>query len=459
MAQVADGAGGYMGTDWWNRTVPEMWRALEREELTDTHQQVQDGWRSTYNTLANHLERVKQYKAKLVEAWPPEKNAAAAAYVERLDDLIDHLQDTYETATTNHDALKNAMLALGSSRAQLKPVYEQYIANQGKIADFTAAKEHLGNTGAGNALQPEVTAADQQRLQYQAARIMVGLTSEISEATASLKQPRLYQASPTVDNGQDEALGAPLGVPAIAPGFDAPSGRDAGSPGQPRPLESPDRTTAVRPHPGLVLDGAAPAHVGPTPPPATTHPSSNAPSTGGFAPTVPATGTSNLRPPPHLGGRDVHGGRPAPIPGGREVHGGRTTFGPPPGTSVARPSPGVLGGPPSTGVARPSPGVIGGPPTGGLGQPGSSGRSAQHVNPVGGVIGGAGAGNRTGTTGSPGVGYGPVTGQSRRERASTDERRGWNPDSPWGTAEGVDPVLEPSPERRIDPGPAIGLDR
>jgi hypothetical protein len=451
MAQVADGAGGYMGTDWWNRTIPEMWRALEREELTDAHQQVQDGWRSTYNTLANHLERVKQYKAKLVEAWPPEKSAAAAAYVERLDDLIDHLQDTYETATTNHDTLKNAMLALGSSRAQLKPLYDQYVANQGRILDFAAAKERLGNTGAANIMQPEVTAVDQQRLQYQAARIMVGLTSEISEATASLKQPKLYQASGRVDSGQDDPQGGSLVPPAIAPGFDTVSARDTGSPGHSRslPLESPDRATIVRPHPGLVLDGATPAHVGPTPPPTTTHPSPNAPSTGGFAPTPPPTGTSAVKPPPPAGGREAHPGRLAPRAGNQEVHGGRPASRPLPGTGVARPSSGVIGGPPGT--------------SGLVGHPGSAGRPAQRVNPVGGVIGGTGAASRTGTTGLSGPGYGPgygpATGHPRRDRASTSERGGWDPDSPWATAEGVDPVLEPSPERRIDPGPAIGLDR
>jgi hypothetical protein len=36
----------------------------------------------------------------------------------------------------------------------------------------------------------------------------------------------------------------------------------------------------------------------------------------------------------------------------------------------------------------------------------------------------------------------------------------WNPDNPWDTAHGVDPVVAPAPDqRRIDPGPAIGLDR
>jgi hypothetical protein len=33
----------------------------------------------------------------------------------------------------------------------------------------------------------------------------------------------------------------------------------------------------------------------------------------------------------------------------------------------------------------------------------------------------------------------------------------WDPDNPWETAKGVEPVLQPPPEQRVDPGPAIGL--
>jgi hypothetical protein len=50
-------------------------------------------------------------------------------------------------------------------------------------------------------------------------------------------------------------------------------------------------------------------------------------------------------------------------------------------------------------------------------------------------------------------------GAGRRE---DEERPGrtWDPDNPWETDEGVDPVvLPPPPAGRADPGPAIGFDR
>jgi hypothetical protein len=91
------------------------------------------------------------------------------------------------------------------------------------------------------------------------------------------------------------------------------------------------------------------------------------------------------------------------------------------------------------------------------GQPGAGGRPVQRVSPVGGVIGGQPA--HGGPGGMAGGGLGPMGTRAAQERRSDSESRRWDPDNPWETAEGVSPVLEALPERRIDPGPAIGLDR
>jgi hypothetical protein len=57
--------------------------------------------------------------------------------------------------------------------------------------------------------------------------------------------------------------------------------------------------------------------------------------------------------------------------------------------------------------------------------------------------------------GSPGI-----AGQmGRRERDKGDPRL-WDPNNPWETAEGVDPVVRPPDEEGpTDPGPAIGLNQ
>lgn len=107
-------------------------------------------------------------------------------------------------------------------------------------------------------------------------------------------------------------------------------------------------------------------------------------------------------------------------------------------------------------------GLIGTVPGGGVGQPGAARPTAGRVNPIGGVIGSMQPTNRAGTqsmSGAERVGaapYGQPGGRRSAPNADTEGKR-WDPDNPWQTAEGVDPVVLPSRERRIDPGPAIGL--
>jgi hypothetical protein len=104
-------------------------------------------------------------------------------------------------------------------------------------------------------------------------------------------------------------------------------------------------------------------------------------------------------------------------------------------------------------------GIIGKTPGG---EPAAGRFGPQRVNPVGGVIGESGGGR--GTIGGGGRGgmsshgnqpYGQAGGRSGRRGQSEDIA--WDPDNPWATDEGVDPVVLPAVEQRIDPGPAIGL--
>lgn len=46
--------------------------------------------------------------------------------------------------------------------------------------------------------------------------------------------------------------------------------------------------------------------------------------------------------------------------------------------------------------------------------------------------------------------------QRRPLTEGEEANRRWDPDNPWETENGVDPVLLPAPEHRIDPGPSIG---
>jgi hypothetical protein len=69
-------------------------------------------------------------------------------------------------------------------------------------------------------------------------------------------------------------------------------------------------------------------------------------------------------------------------------------------------------------------------------------------------------GERQGSAGARGTlserPYGQAGGR-KATRRNPDGTQSWDPDNPWETEEGVDPVLLPPREQPVDPGPAIGL--
>jgi hypothetical protein len=116
---------------------------------------------------------------------------------------------------------------------------------------------------------------------------------------------------------------------------------------------------------------------------------------------------------------------------------------------MTMPSGGVIGATPGSGMIGQMPG----------GATGGRTPTAGRVNPVGGVIGQQG-GARGGV---PAHGQtGPMMGGQGRTRGRNQESEPerWDPDNPWSTEQGVDPVvLPPDDHGPIDPGPAIGYQR
>lgn len=107
-------------------------------------------------------------------------------------------------------------------------------------------------------------------------------------------------------------------------------------------------------------------------------------------------------------------------------------------------------------------GMIGGTPGIGTAQPGAGRPVTGRVNPVGGVIGGgtplgkgSGADSLRAHPATSGM-YGPPSSRGGSRSDSYQDTR-WDPDNPWQTASGVDPVVMPTQGKPFDPGPAIGL--
>jgi hypothetical protein len=453
---VADGGGGYGGTDWTGMDVLAMWQAVENQDTT-AHYQLLTGWQRSYELTLEHLGQVQNYRQSLAEAWPPETSAASAAYIQRLDDLIANLQTTYDAAVANHDAFASATLAISMSRDDVKKIYDEYTANQAKLEEFKSQPRPISKFPI-PPQKPPVPDGRQEELNNQARTVMFGLSGEIMQAKSQIVKPALYDPDRPRLGGEvteNSTFVAPS-VPAVAtydPASKAPNG--PGSATRPAPAEvmspdsGPNAPIKTAGHAGLVLGGSLPGSDTPTA--SQPHTGSLSP-IGGAAPNiVPASPFLPLSP-GMSSSNDVSSrigvNKGAPSAG----EGTRAPF----GDGLIRP--GVGGMPQSETRAMPPGAIIGGSPATGQNQPGPRTRAPSRVNPIGGVISPSNA-ERPGSLGRPAASAQPpsiVAG--RADRRDTDEKtHRWDPDNPWETDEGVPPVLLPAKPPCIDPGPAIGL--
>ena len=157
-------------------------------QQTDNHWTLLTGWRKSYELTLQHMTAVRSYRENLATAWPPEKSPAAAAYLQRLDNLIDHLQQTYDAAVANYDAFSSATLALSSARHDLKKVADEYFANQGKLAAYEQEIAERSGTKGTSSGRPPVPDGRQAELEAQARSIMYGLSSELATARTQIRQ-------------------------------------------------------------------------------------------------------------------------------------------------------------------------------------------------------------------------------------------------------------------------------
>ncbi|WP_376787283.1 hypothetical protein [Micromonospora halotolerans] len=454
-------------TDWRLMDVLSMWACLQDQDTTGQWKQVA-GWRKICDLALAHVSRLREYRRGLAEAWPPETNAAARAYLGELDQLIDQVQRTHDAAAANYDALAAATRAIGSTRAELEPLFDEYAE---KVRQKQAYEAILADPKAvaGSRLpeKPPVTDADLEQLNVRARGLMTGLSGELQQAQVMLRQPpppaRPVRDSPDVDAASSAAGPAPI-IPPVVP---IPAGPVTAHPvsGGTKPSKPlSGGGTGVRPVIGGgpvlggVSSGLAPSPAGPSPSPSGTLPNTLVP------PTPPNFGQPSALPPLTTPGR---GSSPRSPLGGT----GDGQFRP----ASPRELPNNLAQP-----SRPMQpgGLIGGVPGAGMGQSGAP-VSPRRTNPVGGVIGGGAAGTSpTGAAGSrPGgarasaahamppfgnsssSGY-PSKGPATWRETDHGGKRGWDPDDPWETDQGVDPVMRPpGDEGPIDPGPAIGFDR
>lgn len=449
---MLDAPGGGGGTPWESMTIEDMQRLIQNPD-TDKQWDLVDGWKKSSELLGEHRFQVQDYRDNLAAAWPPERSAASAAYLARLDTLIANLTETYEAALSNYDAISAATGSIYQAQVKMDKIYQEYASNKSLLDDYNAKQQPTGATPTPrpSGEQPPVAPGRQEQLRTQAATMLSTVSSDLAQAQVRIVTPTKYEPAKPVEESKNIGDGTtyvPPPIPPITPAFS----NDTTTSGSTRsPASFPTSTASpVIPQsgtqPGLILGGAT---APPLPPPTT--------GINPIAPTLPGgsgpIGSPGLLPPSTF----APGGGPSMLPPTTGV-----------GRGIGLPREGVVraGGIPDGVRAMPAGGIIGQAPGAGLGQPGAGRTGARRVNPVGGVIGeghqgslgarrGVGAGGMVAGE-HPGGLYGQGGGRSSGRR---DEANGshWDPDNPWETAEGVDPVVLPVQEQRIDPGPAIGL--
>jgi hypothetical protein len=379
----SEGGGGFAGTNWNAHDTPDMWRQLQNQD-TDPYWTHVSGLRKISELTSTHLSRVKEYRDNLATAWPPEKSAASAAFISRLDYLVAHIQQTHDTAVANYTTVSTTAAALMTARHDLKAVYDDYVKVVQQKKDYDEAVSfQLASDLPGTSLgDPPVTADDIETVNNKARVIMFDLSATLTQAQAGLQRPVSYKP-PTVKRDDTTSGGSGGSPPALPLVVALPPPAPAVSSSVASPLAAVP--TSAAPGMGPILGGSAPVPAAPPSPttevimPPTQAP---APAGSGFVPTVPGV-----------------------IPGARSL----------PGVTTSPPlaKPGGIGRPATTapfaGVpprAMPPGGLIGGPPGAGLARPSATG-PMRRVNPVGGVIGNE-------PVGRTGPGITPATGQAAR---------------------------------------------
>ncbi|GIF73758.1 hypothetical protein Asi02nite_32760 [Asanoa siamensis] len=93
---------------------------------TEAHWRHAAGLRKLTELTAIHMARLQVYRDQLAEAWPPEKSPAARTFIARLDYLIGHVRQTHEVAATNYTALTTATTTLDTARTQVAAIHNEY---------------------------------------------------------------------------------------------------------------------------------------------------------------------------------------------------------------------------------------------------------------------------------------------------------------------------------------------
>ncbi|WP_306216366.1 hypothetical protein [Actinoplanes sp. RD1] len=111
-------------TDWTAYNLPAIWTMLRAEDTCTASDRVA-GWEALAGDVREQLTRLRAARARLAEAWPPEENDSARAFLDRMDLVAASMQETLTRAEDIRAGLRGIVEALGEAQAAVRPLAEE----------------------------------------------------------------------------------------------------------------------------------------------------------------------------------------------------------------------------------------------------------------------------------------------------------------------------------------------
>lgn len=398
------------GLDWGRMNVLAIWSLLDGDNLEHAANRPND-WGNLSAALQESKRRLDAAAQQLETVWPASSNPAAQALQDHISVLSGSMQETLAKAAGTKSGLNGVITALSTAKDTV-----------GQLKQQRESKSHD--------LIPRQIDRAEDHLDTQAQQAMVQAEAAVSDHSAQLQAPLLYELTVGSENVDGQKLGGPTGDG---------SGRST------LRAEPKDVTTSTRPsfdYP--VTGGGTSTGVG-----STGHLGAGAAGHGGSAP--PAAGASGST------GPVLTGVTPPVLPPAGSL--------PTTGVAVTLPAGGSGSLPSSVGVLPIGAGTLTPGLTDGGAARWSGGADAIGVRtpvairtamPSGAVIGGRPETGIGASTAAPGQTPMGTAGRVRPGQRSGDDVNEGEADQLWQTAQGVLPVIEPiRSDDRHDPGPGV----
>ena len=106
-----------------------------RKELGPSRAQVL-AWRRAVQALDEHRKNLEILRRQLAAKWPPETNAASAAYLAEIDRLVQAITQTSASAASNGAHIDHVANAIEKAEKDIEPLHREYLENQKKLAQY-----------------------------------------------------------------------------------------------------------------------------------------------------------------------------------------------------------------------------------------------------------------------------------------------------------------------------------